>query len=333
MSRPSWSDNPLPDPVPEAWAAVVALIRADVDRYAGGDRHQLSRRSWALTLLSLRPDGDWAFPRSRNHVVEPATAFAAPPEFVPFVELDGHRTGYVGYGRSTSGYLGWLVPAPELGRADHPVGLLDLDTPATVDGMGDDTRAGLARYFTLLSFLDMPEWYGMDSSEGGYAGWMRQVGDDIERVWNALELQAPPMPDLTDLRAPRPSWSGLRPRFPVPEGWRHEPGADNVGVLAPAGAFAAEPPEVPRRRQPEALDQAPADAERLLRQGAPASALLVVKNAFARGESDLRRRRTPEQQRDVDRLRPLWENAYADLGRPQLADRVALVTSPDRWRH
>jgi hypothetical protein len=330
-TEPSWGDHPLPDPVPEAWHAVVATIRAEVDRYAGGDRHKLATRSWALTLLSLRPDGDWAFPTFPRQVVRPAVAFAAPPELVPFVRLDGDRTGYVGYGRSASGWLGWVIAAPELGRPDHPVALVDLDWPASVHGLGKDTRAGLAMYFSLLSILDMPEWLGMDSSVGSYQGWMRQVDEDIAKIWNALGLEHPRFPEPGSPGWP-PSWFDRRPELDVPPGWRHEPCADNVGVLAPADAFTAERPRLPRPGQPIDLAELLADAERLLDAGAPASALLLVKEAFVRGENERRRKRNAQGQQDVDRLKPLWVRAYTDLGRPQLADRVDLVTAPDHWR-
>jgi hypothetical protein len=331
-TEPSWGDHPLPDPVPEAWHAVVATIRAVVDRYAGGDRHKLATWSPALTLLSLRPSGDWAFPIVPRQVVRPAVAFAAPPELVPFVQLDGDRTGYVGFDHSASGWLGWVIAAPELGRPDHPVALVDLDRPASVHGLGKDTRAGLAMYFSLLRILDMPEWRGMDSSEGSYAGWMRQVDDGIATIENALELERPRFPEPGSPGRP-PSWSGRCPELDVPPGWRHEPGADNVGVLAPADAFVAERPRLPRPGQPIDLEELLADAERLLDAGAPASALLLVKEVFARGENERRRRkRSAEGQRDVERLKPLWVRAYTDLGRPQLADRVDLVTAPDRWR-
>jgi hypothetical protein len=326
---PSWGDHPLPDPVPDAWGTVVALIRDELRQYGGGDRYRLSQWSWALTLLSLRPEGEWAFPRHSADVVRPVVAFAAPPEFVPFVELDGHRTGYVGYGRSTAGYLGWLVPAPELGLADHPVGLVDLDRPATVSGMGHHTRAGLARYFSLLSFLDMPEWYGMDSATGDYANWMRKVGVDIDKVWTALDLKAPPMPDLTRLDAPRPTWGGLRPQFTVPQGWRHEHGKDGVGVLAPDDAFGAEAPGTFRWSQPIPVDQVLTDAEHLLGQGAPASALLLVKNAFAHNVTYLGSREGKGQRLDLGALKPVWARAYTDLGRPQLADRLEILMSHD----
>jgi hypothetical protein len=96
--------------------------------------------------------------------------------------------------------------------------------------------------------------------------------------------------------------------FDIPAGWRYEPGDDGVGVLAAADAFAD---RMPIEFGEGAADQALAAADRLLDAGNPATALLGLKNTFAAMPTCY-----------FTDLKPLWAQAYRDLGRAQLADRL-----------
>jgi|SRR5947207_1553805 len=102
--------------------------------------------------------------------------------------------------------------------------------------------------------------------------------------------------------------------YDVPEGWRHEESADGVGVLAPAEAFADRDPIVD---QDVALPAVVSEVTGLLAAGYPATALLDIRDTFYfsvafHGDGNL----------CLSELASLWERAYRDLGRPQLADAV-----------
>jgi hypothetical protein len=285
--------GPFAVPTPSAWAALLERAREDVAA-AGQPPAAVAGWSPVLTLLGVAGSPG------------PAAALAAPPELVPFAALDGHGSGYRGdragdaplTGRAC---LGWLVPAPELGRWDHPVGIVDAAEPATVFQLGRDTRSGIERFVKLLR-RDLTARTAADTTGTAYAK-VAPIHRELGRLVEILQIRR-------QYGVNAGPWRGALPEFEVPPGWRHERGADGVGVLAPADAFAddaAAPPD------PTPHD-APAAATALLDAGAPASALLVVKNAFAT---------SPRPDRDLGALRPAWERAYTDLGRPQLIRRLA----------
>lgn len=67
----------------------------------------------------------------------------------------------------------------------------------------------------------------------------------------------------------------------VPQGWRHEPGADGIGVLAPADAYADQRPVVAGPR----LELESIAAACWLDAGYPAAALLALRDTFVKGPS------------------------------------------------
>lgn len=296
--EPPDPDGPFPVPTPAPFAALLEDVRRRVE--AAGEP-PAAAGTWLrpLSLVGL----PWQ---------DPAVAFAAPPEFVPFAELREERCGFTGDLGSGHAYLGWIVPAPELGAWDHPVGFVDAADPAVVHQLGPDTRAGFRRYVELL----VPE----------YLRWpqrvrQRQVTYQAERVTQSaatatgqdLDALVKPLGIKRGWKAEPGQWRGTPPSFETPPGWRHEPGTDGIGVLAPVDAFADEQPEPTATTATAAADRAAADAERLLDAGAPASALWLVKEVFARSHEPGRR---------FGELRPLWTRAYADLGRLQLHARL-----------
>ncbi|MEU9126306.1 hypothetical protein AB0C96_42005 [Streptomyces sp. NPDC048506] len=83
-----------------------------------------------LATVPRPPDGCDAYPEFDNQDRLLSVPHFATPEFVPF--------GSLGDG----GDIDWLVPAPELGRPDHPVALANgHDHGVTL--IGADTRTGL----------------------------------------------------------------------------------------------------------------------------------------------------------------------------------------------
>jgi hypothetical protein len=278
--------GPFPVPTPAPFAALLDRVRRDVA--AAGEPAAAAGTWWRPLPLVGLPGQD------------PAVAFAAPPEFVPFAELREERSGYTGDLGSGHAYLGWIVPAPELGAWDHPVGFVDEAEPAVVHQLGPDTRAGFRRYIELLvpESLRWPQRQATYNEERLAHAAVMATSRDIDALVKPLGIRR-------GWKADPGPWRGRLPAFDTPPAWRHERGTDQVGVLAPGEAFAG--------HTPQPGDRAPEDAERLLDAGAPASALWLVKETFARSEA--RDRRFAE-------LRPLWARAYADLGRPQLHARL-----------
>ncbi|MGP3985851.1 hypothetical protein [Streptomyces sp. 3N207] len=113
----------------------------------------------------------------------------------------------------------------------------------------------------------------------------------------AAELRIPPDLDRT---FPGSWWEGTTVIqdteygivFDIPEGWRHETGADGIGVLAPADAYADRKPVVANRPllEPELIA-----AACWLDSGYPATASLAFKDTSVNGPSC-----------DFADLKPLW---------------------------
>ncbi|MBT2233442.1 hypothetical protein [Nonomuraea sp. NEAU-A123] len=315
---PPWVDDLFPFPTPPALRTLIDIAWQDAyDFYEENESYDytllVSHYDFMFDLATIPrpPDGCDAYPEFADQDRQLSLPHFATPEFVPF--------GSLGDG----GGVGWLVPAPELGRLDHPVALANGHEHG-VTPIGADTRTGLE--FMLSWALrrwhedpdpEPPAWRDADV-------WLAQNQWRIDarakdrRLVDRLsaELRVHPDPDRT---FPGSWWEGATVRkdaeydiaFDVPEGWRHEPGADGIGVLAPADAYAD--------REPVAADRPPLGPELIaaecwLDAGYPATALLALKDTFVNGPSCY-----------FADLKPLWERAYRDLGRLEYAAHLDLM--------
>ncbi|MCP2341599.1 hypothetical protein [Actinomadura rupiterrae] len=279
---PSWLDDLFPFPTPPALAKVVDIAWEEgflgTDLYEEGlyDPYRV-QGSFALPFdlceVPQAPDG-WedCYPEGvfRRHIVP----FWSVPELLPFADL----------GSGT--YIGWVVPAPELGRTDHPVASFGHKKPGVI---GRDTMDGLA--FLLALALRS----GGEHREAQVARLAAELGLEPRPEYGVS-------PDGSDAEIPLD--------LAAPTGWRHEPDPSGIGigVLAPHDAFADEYP-----RFTGEIDAILDDASRLLDAGRPASALLGLTAAYHEDEQ-----RIPE-------LYPLWARAYDDLGRPLLRERLDVM--------
>ncbi|NBE99357.1 hypothetical protein FE391_32955 [Nonomuraea sp. KC401] len=311
---PPWVDDLFPFPTPPALRTLVDIAWRAAYENDGYDHTLLISHygfMFDLATIPRPPEGCDVAPELADHDRQLPVPHFATPEFVPF--------GSLGDG----GDVGWLVPAPELRRRDHPVALAGgHDHGVTL--IGADTRTGLEfmlswalRRWRENPVPKPPAWRDPDV-------WLAQNRRLIdartkkrrlaERL--ASELRVHPDPDRA---FPGSWWKGTTvcadPEFDivfdVPEGWRHEPGADGIGVLAPADAYAD--------RRPVAADRPLLEPELIaaagrLDAGYPATALLGLKDTFVNGPSCY-----------FADLKPLWARAYRDLGRPEYADRLELM--------
>lgn len=308
---PPWTDDLFPFATPAAFATLVDIAwRHSMQEgyYDWIDMTTLYDFMFDLAVVPRPPEGWECSPEFNDGARRLPPPFLAPPEFVPF--------GSLGDG----GYVGWLVPAPELKRADHPVALASGHEHG-VTLVGADTRAGLEfmlsralRRWGEQPTLEPPAWRDPDV-------WRAQNQYRIDahtedrRLLDQLaaELGVHPDPDIV---RPGLAWDGETMledtesaiTFDVPEGWRHESGEDGIGVLAPADAYADEIP--PTARDPD-IESALRAAASWLDAGHPATALLALKNTFVHAPTC----------RFAD-LAPLWSRAYRDLGRPEYAERL-----------
>lgn len=294
---PAWFDDLFPFPTPSALAGLVDIAwqRATEEGYY--DYTLLESHydfMFDLAGVPVPPAGWECSPEFDDRVRERPVPMYATPEFVPF--------GSLGDG----GYVGWLVPAPELGRLDHPVAHADGHEHGVIL-LGADTRAGLEFMLslTLRNWRDEPRYrdYPVDP-------------DDRELV-TRLVRELGVHPDLERGQWPdRNSDEATTLSFEVPPHWRYQPGDDVIGVLAPAEAFAERESVVARVEFDEPLEPALADAAQQLDAGYPATALLGLKDTFVY---------TPVCY--FAELKPLWARAYRDLGRPQLVATLDLMTA------
>lgn len=295
---PPWVDDLFPFPTPPALRTLIDIAWQENESYDSSLLETHYDFMFDLAVTPRPPDGGDACPESTGQGRQPWLPHYAPPEFVPF--------GSLGDG----GDIGWLVLAPELGRPDHPVVLAGgHDHGVTL--IGADTRTGLE--FMLSRALrrwredPVPEppagrdpevWLAQNKWRIDGRAQDRRLVDRL-----AAALRVHPETVREDVEHDIV--------FDVPEGWRHEPGADGIGVLAPADAYA--------ERQPVAAEDPALEPELIaaacwLDDGHPATALLALKDTFVNGPSCY-----------FADLRPLWERAYRDLGRPEHADRLALM--------
>ncbi|GAA0937027.1 hypothetical protein [Nonomuraea longicatena] len=230
---PPWTDDLFPFPTPPPLARLVDLAWENMLREGYYDYIMLEcHYDFMFDLAAVPgPPAGWEstdLPRPDGGCDVPMFSV---PEFVPFGS------------RGDGGWVGWAVPAPELGRTDHPVCIAD-GHQYGLTPCGDDTRAGLAYLLARVRSAD-------------------------ERLARELGVTLDPIPDGPD-----------DVDFEVPPGWRCEPGYDGIGVLAPAAAFAGQDPVVALVDQDEPLEPALADAARWLDAGRPATALLGLKDTY-----------------------------------------------------
>ncbi|WP_330355376.1 hypothetical protein [Streptomyces chartreusis] len=315
---PGWVDDLFPFPTPPALRTLIDIAWQDAyDFYQENESYDYTLLEthydfmFDLATIPRPPDGCETYPELTNQDRQLSLPHYATPEFVPF--------GSLGDG----GYVGWLVPAPELGRLDHPVALANGHQHG-VTHVGADTRTGLE--FMLSRALrrwredPVPEPPAWRDADVWFAQnqWLIDARAKDQRLVDRLaaELRVHPDPDRT---FPGSWWKGTAVWedtefdivFDVPEGWRHEPGADGIGVLAPVDAYVD--------RKPVVEDDPPLEPELIaadcwLDAGYPATALLALKDTFVKGSSCY-----------FADLAPLWARAYRDLGRPEHADRLDLM--------
>ncbi|TGA91588.1 hypothetical protein [Streptomyces sp. MZ04] len=281
-TQPRWNDDLFPFPTPPALAELVDIAWEEgflaTDLYEEGlyDATRV-QTSFALPFdlceVPLAPQGweycDYGEPFRRHHV-----PFMSVPELLPFADL----------GNGTC--VGWVVPAPELGRTDHPVASFGHKEPGVI---GRNTLDGIT---FLLSIA-------LRSGE---------------------ELLIAPVARLSAVLGIRPTAEyGRKPgggdvEIPLdlapPPGWRHapDPSGVGIGVLAPNDAFGDECPSFTGE-----TDTILADAARLLDAGHPASALLGLTAAYH------------EDAQRLPDLHPLWSRAYDALDRDLLRQRLDVM--------
>ncbi|MES4905885.1 MULTISPECIES: hypothetical protein [unclassified Streptomyces] len=277
-SLPPWVDDLFSFPTPPALATLIDIAWeyafTDEGEYDDGLLSTHYDFMFDLEAVPSAPDGrEYAYPGPSR--LPPTVPLYATPELIPF--------GHLGTGT----HVGWVVPAPELRGADHPVALFGDEPGARV--IGRDTRAGLEFMLSL--------------------GLRRQNLDDADRALIArlaAELDVHPTPETG---VTPDGFDAVVPLdLAVPAGWRHEPGAYGIGVLAPADAFDDRGPAYGH-----GLEDVLADATGLLDAGRPAAALLGLTDAFH------------DNSEWFTELRPLWARAYRDLGRPYYAERLDLM--------
>ncbi|MDG4791640.1 hypothetical protein O7626_38075 [Micromonospora sp. WMMD1102] len=305
---PAWVDDLFPFPTPRAFCTLVDIAWQaactsfkESGTYAYGLLETHYDFMFDLAMIPRPPNGWECDPEFDVETRKPSLPLFATPEFVSF--------GALGDG----GHIGWLVPAPELGRRDHPVALAS-GHDFGVTFIGADTRAGLE--FMLSRAL---RWFREDP-EPALADSRAQDRQLIDRL--AAELGVHPDPDRKYAGSSwKYGWVVERDRkfqleFDVPEGWRHDIGEDGIGVLAPAAAYADWSPVVADvRLRNEPLQPVLSAAARALDAGHPATALLGLKDTFVNAPSCY-----------FGDLKPLWARAYQDLGRPEFAERLDLMT-------
>ncbi|MFI8850092.1 hypothetical protein ACIGW3_07810 [Streptomyces sp. NPDC053499] len=279
---PRWTDDLFPFPTPPALAKVIDIVWEEEflmrDLYEEG-LYDAGRVQGSLALpfdlceVPLAPQG-WEYCYAgevfrRHHI-----PFMSVPELLPFADL------------GTGTCIGWVVPAPELGRTDHPVASFGHKEPCVI---GRNTLDGL----TFLLSLALRS--GEDCRRTRVARLSAELGIHPTPEYGVT-------PDGCDAEVPL----DLAP----PAGWRHEPDPSGIGigVLAPNDAFADEYPSFTGE-----TDTILADASRMLDAGRPASALLGLTAAYH------------EDPLGLPDLHPSWARAYDDLDRPLFRERLDVM--------
>jgi len=206
----------------------------------------------------------------------------SPPELFPFA-----ATGVDG------GHFGYVIHAPELPATDYPIGQFEPSDGYGVYLLGTTT---FEAFETELSFqMQYDQEFGLFRSPFASEWW-----PEVATRLRALGIE--PDPAKAGRNYENDNGKPVAPVI-IPDGWRHVPSADGVGVLAPARLFHPEPLPVMERRPDvnaildtalrHAADHFPASALWLLREGYFLSYALGLRSAMI--------------------------DAYQALGRPSLA--------------
>ncbi|MGH8792829.1 MAG: hypothetical protein ACRDXX_09295 [Stackebrandtia sp.] len=181
-----------------------------------------------------------------------------PMEIVPF-----------GWNGGDGLHYGWAVLAPELDSDDYQcVSFASIDDHAV--WLGDHTKEALENLLV--------------GGVAGWAEWGRRQGlpspvDDPR--WMTLCRSLDLRPGIGSAQITPGARSNRMIHPTIPPGWRYEPAADGIGVLAEATAFAP----ASTTADPEwGGDEHLAHARRLLAAGYPASALGVLKATYPERE-------------------------------------------------
>jgi hypothetical protein len=211
----------------------------------------------------------------------------SPPELFPFA-----ATGVDG------GHFRYVIHAPELPATDYPVGLFG---PMDNDGvylLGATTFEAVETELSaeMNADLEFQRQYGDWRSAFSSEWW-----PDVAARLRGLGIE----PDPAKAERNYENGNG-KPVTPIliPDGWRHVPSADGVGVLAPAALFhpAPLPALEPRPDVSVVLDA----ASRHAADQYPATALWLLRECYwlSYGATE---------------LYPDMIDAYQALGRPSLA--------------
>lgn len=176
-----------------------------------------------------------------------------PFEVVPFGTLrDGAR-------------LGWAVLAPELpAQRDYPCVSVPPFHGGVAGWFADDSRGALEALL-VKEAREAARWSHEPVSPLSDPRW----AELCRGVGLSPNLDAPPRSHPLRVR--------------VPEGYRYEPAADGVGVLAPRWAFASDVPRLDHRSAHATLDLT---IRAYLGAGFPGTALSICKAAMAGAELD-----------------------------------------------
>src|SRR5215510_4766848 len=213
----------------------------------------------------------------------------SPPELFPFA-----ATGVDG------GYFGYVIHAPELPATDYPVGrVAPSDHDNGVYLLGATT---FEAFETELSFeMHYDQEFGLFRSPFASEWW-----PEVAARLRALGIE--PDPAKAGRNYENDNGKPVSPSI-IPEGWRHVPSADGIGVLAPAPLFHPAPlPAIERRPDVNGVLDA---ASRHAADHFPATAVWLLRECYWRN--------WPLKTEDNIGLCRAMIDAYQALGRPSLA--------------
>ena len=208
----------------------------------------------------------------------------SPPELFPFA-----ATGCDG------GHFGYVIHAPELPAMDYPIGQFEpSDHDYGVYLLGTTTCE--AAETELSSQMQCDQEYGLFRSPFSSEWW-----PEVAARLRGLGIE----PELAKAGRNFENGNG-KPVTPIviPEGWRHVPSSDGIGVLAPTALFHPAPlPALERRPDVSAVLDA---ASQHAADQFPATALWLLRECYflSYGAIELYR---------------AMVDAYQTLGRPSLA--------------
>jgi hypothetical protein len=199
-----------------------------------------------------------------------------PPELFPIgtMGVDGVHMEYV-------------IHAPELSAADHPIGYMCPMDPDGVILIGNSTLEAIENLMSFELSLESP---------------------DISSIQSVSEALGLCPTEAKTARRYDSDGNGLMIQPVLPNGWRHVPSSDGVGVLAPQEQFVPGKPKVPDVGMP--AKRFAQKARRTLDRGYAATALYYLREGFWRHWTDTEA---------AVALSELLVKAYHSLGRPSLA--------------